>query len=952
MVNPEKGKILEDLLRLSPGANEADRRQKISVWLGSNGISNWIEYPIKEGRADIHLQHRHCIIETKTHVQLNKGIHTRGTGAREKESAYQQLCRYVESDRSQLRLDSMKLSWLGVITDGRRWHIFEWPLLGDGDKVNEIYRCEALDRERAARIAQILERNNYGKPWVPDNIKEEFDPYKEELMRMYRRMSVIKEIKTKKKLWLAQLKSGGNAPSEEDADDLFVTHTLIILISRMATNRRDREDLYEGFAGWVRERGDDIIKRLQNKVSHFNWAATQGDILRLLYEKTVDPSQRQLYGEFYTPDWLCEKIVCDTVDTRYMVSEARKFLKKIPINGILDPSCGSGTFLYYAAKRIIESKDVQAVFRDDEKLHNFALQMITGIDIHPVAVEMATANIRRILNTRKQVRIYQGDSIMLPHEDISLYSSVGQDILTVFTPKNHMLKIPLKFLEKDSNIKRFVSAAANGDKSLPDDLVARLGKSDMEQLIDAYKTMLKVVKDEGNDVWGWYINNQAKPLLLSRGNKAGRIVANPPWVLIRKMDWDADTRRHVKQLSERLGLWPGGKDAPNFDVSALFVSRCIEKYLVGGGRSSWVLQESALKDGKAWSTIRKKHGSRMTTWALGTTAFNRPSCVLLMGQGRAASYLYVSGCRFDGHETWNAVKPQIRIKRDREKFKWSRSEWYSGPSSMLARSGATIIPSPLVRIQNITEENPRSLTIETIPTAHKRWRIVGALSGTIPKSFAKDCVFSTDLIPFHIPTTSKCVIPVQGTSWIHNRKKVQFWSDACQIYGAHRKDGNPETLEGNLDSTGKLIYQLRNNKNMVVYNKAGSRLYAALNHEKHIVDRTIQFVLCRSEKEAWFLCSVLNADCLQDAYRATKQNPLDYVRFFWEKIPIPRYDPKNDVHVKLSGLGRQAHLTVRRGYAEDTCLKARKSSLGMLRESGHMEKIDLQVKKILPGFSR
>ncbi|MDA8002267.1 MAG: hypothetical protein MPL62_13385, partial [Alphaproteobacteria bacterium] len=380
--------------------------------------------------------------------------------------------------------------------------------------------------------------------------------------------------------------------------------------------------------------------------------------------------------------------------------------------------------------------------------------------------------------------------------------------------------------------------------------------------------------------------------------------------------------------------------------------RCIEKYLIDGGRSSWVLQESALKDGKAWSTIRKNHGNGMMTWGLDTIAFNRPSCVLLMGQGKTAAYLYASKRRFDGHETWNAVKPQIKIKRDRDRFKWSKSEWYNGPSSMLARSGATIIPSPLVRVQSVIEEKSRSLTIETIPTTHKRWKVVGTLKGSIPKTFVKDCIFSTDLIPFHIPTTSKCIIPIQGRSWIHNRKNDQFWSDACQIYEAYRKEGNPETLEKNLDSTGKLIYQLSNNKNMVIYNKAGSRLYAAFNQEKHIVDRTVQYVLCRSEKEAWFLCSVLNADCLQDAYRATKQNPLDYVRFFWEKIPIPRYDPRNDAHVELSRLGRQSHLAVRRGYAGDTCLKARKSSLNMLCKSGHMRKIDLQVKKILPGFCR
>jgi type I restriction-modification system DNA methylase subunit len=51
------------------------------------------------------------------------------------------------------------------------------------------------------------------------------------------------------------------------------------------------------------------------------------DFLKELYQELVDPEQRKLLGEFYTPDWLAETMI-------------NEVLKDNPELSIMDPACG------------------------------------------------------------------------------------------------------------------------------------------------------------------------------------------------------------------------------------------------------------------------------------------------------------------------------------------------------------------------------------------------------------------------------------------------------------------------------------------------------------------------------------------------------------------------------------------------------------------------------------
>jgi hypothetical protein len=78
---------------------------------------------------------------------------------------------------------------------------------------------------------------------------------------------------------------------------------------------------------------ESIFKRLEE----FDWTKVDEDLLKMLYQELVDPADRSGLGEFYTPDWLAEMMLEDIGYER---------------SSILDPSCGSATFLFCAVRRL------------------------------------------------------------------------------------------------------------------------------------------------------------------------------------------------------------------------------------------------------------------------------------------------------------------------------------------------------------------------------------------------------------------------------------------------------------------------------------------------------------------------------------------------------------------------------------------------------------------------
>ena len=178
----------------------------------------------------------------------------------------------------------------------------------------------------------------------------------------------------------------------------------------------------------------ETARRLGERLDGFDTTAlreelTEGrDLLGTLYQDLFPRSVRHGLGEYYTPGWLADHVL-DAVG-----------YDGNPEHRLLDPACGSGTFLLRAIRRIVGKRERrlsdrplldliesrqnatrQAAAKDD--LARQILSNVVGMDLNPLAVFSARANyllaLGDLLTNLADVRIpiYQQDSILADGEE-------------------------------------------------------------------------------------------------------------------------------------------------------------------------------------------------------------------------------------------------------------------------------------------------------------------------------------------------------------------------------------------------------------------------------------------------------------------------------------------------------------------------------------------------------
>ena len=417
--------------------------------------------------------------------------------------------------------------------------------------------------------------------------------------------------------------TGMSPPGRTAPERLFVTHSFLIAIARMVTHliARRTDDwklaLLEGFASWVLDwpQGEAWARELWGVISRYDWNRRRGDVLRSLYETSVPEADRKVFGEFYTPDWLAAKIVEEALDAKWLddaiqqADDAVQNGTEFEGRGVLDPACGSGTFLYHAALRMLEAPAMQDL--QPQQRANVAALLLNGIDVHPVAVEIAKANLMRVIQPtagESALRVHLGDSLLAGEDQASLFGH-AEGSMRLVTPGGHEILIPVEFVKKDGfadSMRRLVNAASGG-RNLPAAVLNKVQGSLRDDLIRCKDDLAAAIGEEGNSVWTWYAINIAAPHLLSE-RKVDRIVANPPWVKLSSIQ-ERGRKRAMEELAKRMGLQAGGKLAPHLDIATFFVLRARELYLNSPEKDPavWLVKKSALR-AEQWQLFRELHG--------------------------------------------------------------------------------------------------------------------------------------------------------------------------------------------------------------------------------------------------------------------------------------------------------------------------------------------------------
>ncbi len=614
--------------------SEADIRSRICSLLDAMEIDEYkLEHRVNNGSIDIYLPRHRCIFEVKrTGLVDDPKNHQSAQGV----SPFVQLDNYLKAE---IKLASPSQSnnesdrrWTGVLTDGKVWHHWSYE-----HRENAEAQPENLDyhpqngKYLSDWLKPILlgDSDLVGKPWIPSNPVELFEDEVVQLRKIHDRLTgdVHRETVTKKLLWGDMLRSSGMYPATADAQgQLFVLHSFLVALARgvIWTMSEDLGEpdaevlLGDGFVAWIVKTtmGRNWADKLLNKINEYDWRMRQGDVLRPLYESFVDANDRRDFGEVYTPDWLAELMVKETLDDDWCVNAISSALNwchnKIPVQGkgVLDPACGSGTFLYHAAKHLLNHKDLLA-HREGIRAQ-VVTRLVNGIDIHPVACEFSRATILRALpcpppSGTDSLRIFNGDALQLQ----------GTDVSSLFAPKNGevhitspggtgtiILQAGFYTLDDFSSRVHHFTTSAKKKKNLPEFILDGMADdNDKESIAEAHRQLTNIIQEEGNSVWNWYFVNSVGPYVLSK-HKVDRIVSNPPWVKISNITVP-ERKLNLRRAAERAGLWQGGHVAPHFDIAQLFIKKCREIYLADKTRNpaSWIVKASALK-AQHWEYLR------------------------------------------------------------------------------------------------------------------------------------------------------------------------------------------------------------------------------------------------------------------------------------------------------------------------------------------------------------
>ena len=454
-------------------------------------------------------------------------------------------------------------------------------------------------------------------------------------------------VAVKRRLWqdLLQVALGKDAATAGDESDwLFIRHTYITSliavimqqrllgdVVRHATERPDdllkgrilaeQSDLH-GVIGadlftWPTEVDESTyLREIARVVEQFNWTQGANEVGPTLYQNVITQEERKKLGEYYTPRWLAKAITEKVVEA--------------PLNQrVLDPACGSGTFIETAVEHIIGHARELSATETLRKLQD----NVVGIDIHPVAVQLAKASwVMAAADTIQAARnegtgagavsapIYLGDSMQLRYDPNPMDTSTAILLDTRETLPGHetpiTFTIPMALARRQSDIDQLISTMATAiDQGLDAQHVADAYEMS-EECNRGMKTVAVQMKElhaaNRNHVWAYYIRNMIRPAVIAE-EKVDCIIGNPPWLTYGQ---SADIiREELRGMSEkRYQIWAGGKLAPHQDIATLFYTRCAELYAKVGAVVGMVLPHSALRTGQhlKWrsGSYRRKSGGR------------------------------------------------------------------------------------------------------------------------------------------------------------------------------------------------------------------------------------------------------------------------------------------------------------------------------------------------------
>lgn len=1003
--------ITERLFARDRGRTEADIQSDVRKLLldaplelaDKEVIDVKLEAPAGEGRRiDVEAG---CVA-----IEVKRSLESKAVFAK----AQKQLGGYMQQ-----RTDERGQRYAGVLTDGRTWVLFHLDALGNP---SEVGRLQISGRSDAARLVSwldhVLATTSRVRPTqreIVSRLGSESPGFAldiADLSSLYEACRDDPEVQLKRELW-ARLLVSALGTNFEDSDELFVAHTYLVITAELLAHAvvgiavddpsADVASFLEGsqfervgihgvveadFFDWpaLTASGTPIIRAIARRLGRFDWSSVDHDVLKSLYESVIDAETRHKLGEYYTPDWLADHIVKQTI--------------RDPLNQrVLDPACGSGTFLFWAIRHLVVACEDAGM--SNREIVAKVTELIGGIDLHPVAVTLARVTYLLALGPERlqdrdeiTVPVWLGDSVRW-EQDESMLAGGG---LTIHTSDEHELfaqelHFPERTVEDPEAFDRLVSelvsrasARKRGSKPLGiNGVLNRYGIDDEgdREAVEVVFSRLCGLHDHGRDhIWGYYIRNIARPLSFSReGGKVDVLIGNPPWLAYRHMP--SRIQDAYKRLASDRGLWHGGKSATHQDLSALFVARAVEQYLQPSGNFAFVMPLAVLSrrqyEGFRAGDLSSQSGgvnfiefSDPENFAAVKPSFFPVPCCVVSGRradspGPLPSVSVSWSGRIQSHQAdWSEVEPQL--DRGSEEVVVVTDNGDRSPYREGFRQGATLAPRVLVTVEEV-ESGPlgmargrREVQSARSSLEKKPWRDLPSLFGSVEEEFLRPMVTGRSLVAFRLRSMQIAVVPAVGNELLSADDDrfdefpglANWWRDAEAEWVKNRSKGSSKmSLLDRVDYQRTLRLQLDQVQHRVVYTRSGQYLAACrLEEPAAIVDTSLYWTSVATVDEARYLTGILNSGPVHEVFSGLQSrgehNPRD-IHLLPFHAPFRRFDADNAQHSELVELSQRAEeLVASLEFDLDKRFEvARKVTRTALEKAGLIHDINRVVSSIL-----
>jgi hypothetical protein len=769
------------------------------------------------------------------------------------------------------------------------------------------------------------------------------------------------------------LASVRNAPIKESGLYEPDNDTLKRKLHKMETGeqfeRAGLENFFEeGFFGWylstwddeiasgVRALAEDLIK-FEPRTAAIKPEVVR-DILKDLYQDLVPRDVRHGLGEFLTPDWLAEYIINQTG----FEGDGR----------VLDPACGSGTFLVECINIIKQNSE-----KDDEaELLQEILDNVAGYDLNPISVIASRTNYLIALGdlafekSTMRIPVYQSDSILTPSKyvDITTIGSGGSSLS--ITSREGVFKIPR--LESQSEIEDLLNLTSSHIEigSTTDEYLSvvdsELGLDDSyDQQITELFEKIRDLDDENRDgVWTELLRNRLAPEYMGDFDY---VVGNPPYV-----NWEnlsEEYREITEDIWDEYDLFEfGGYEAgiSRDDISILMTYVAVDEYLDENGTLGFVIPQSLFKSHRGGYGFRQlKVPKPDSTYPLGVkevddlSRFNpfdasNQTAVAVIERGVETDYPVPyriwnqnSTIEFDDtvQEALSKVD-MIEVVGEPVQEDDPQSEWLTlqpkaidavrkvlGESPLTGRVGVFTSGGDGIFHVEIEENRNDNTIINNTPAEGRQQDVLDR--GEIETEIKKDLIYPT-IKGRHLNRWSRdgalhLLLPHKNIRGPHNgipeSEMRQEYSNSYQFF-QNWEDILRETRERNskfYDDNEDPFYLLDNvgEYTFAPYKAAWPEIRSGkvqsavleptdegLNEKKPIANtHKVMFIPYQEKKPAHLACAVINSQITELILRGYTGTITGLSPHILETINVPKYDQNNPIHSELAELSIEAHNT-------------------------------------------